>query len=97
MPRWRNGRRAGLKNLWGLKPHEGSTPSLGTKMDPQQLKKKLKVAEEKLLKAGKRMGEAGGSGEWHDNSAWDNAVIDFKVREEIVNSIKESIRKLKNS
>ncbi len=30
MPRWRNGRRVGLKNLWGFKPREGSTPSLGT-------------------------------------------------------------------
>ena len=29
-PRWRNGRRAGLKNLWGLKPHVGPTPTLGT-------------------------------------------------------------------
>ncbi len=71
-------------------------PPSAQKMELQQLKRKLKIAEEKLLKAGKRMGEAGGSGEWHDNSAWDNAVIDFKVREEIVNSLKESIRKLKN-
>lgn len=58
-----------------------------------ELKKKLKIAEEKLKKAGIRMGEAGGSGEWHDNSAWDNAVVDFKVREEIVNSLKEAIKK----
>ena len=60
----------------------------------EELKKKLKIAEEKLAKAGIRMGEAGGSGEWHDNSAWDNAVVDYKVREEIVNSLKEAIRKL---
>lgn len=31
-PRWRNGRRVGLKNLWGLKPHVGPTPTLGTKI-----------------------------------------------------------------
>lgn len=62
-----------------------------------ELKVKLKIAEEKLAKAGVRMGEAGGSGEWHDNSAWDNAVVDFKVREEIVNSLKEAIKKLENS
>ena len=30
MPRWRNGIRSSLKNLWG-QPHEGSIPSLGTK------------------------------------------------------------------
>ena len=41
-PRWRNGRRVGLKNLWGLKPHEGSTPSLGTlfgvlRLSPEEL------------------------------------------------------------
>ena len=65
-------------------------------MDLNELQKKLKIAEEKLSKSGKRMGEAGGSGEWHDNSAWDNAVVDFKVREEIVNSLKEAIRKLKH-
>ena len=59
-----------------------------------ELKVKLKIAEEKLAKAGIRMGDAGGSGEWHDNSAWDNAVVDFKVREEIVNSLKEAIKKL---
>lgn len=59
-----------------------------------ELKAKLKIAEEKLAKAGIRMGDAGGSGEWHDNSAWDNAVVDFKVREEIVNSLKEAIKKL---
>lgn len=59
-----------------------------------ELKKKLKIAEEKLAKAGIRMGEAGGSGEWHDNSAWDNAVVDFKVREDIVNSLKEAVRRL---
>lgn len=64
-------------------------------MELAELKKKLKIAEEKLAKAGKRMGEAGGSGEWHDNSAWDNAVVDYKVREEIVNSLKEAIRNLK--
>lgn len=29
MPRWRNGIRSSLKNLWG-QPREGSTPSLGT-------------------------------------------------------------------
>lgn len=58
------------------------------------LKEKLEIAEKKLSKAGIRMGEAGGSGEWHDNSAWDNAVVDFKVREEIVNSLKEAIKKL---
>ena len=59
-----------------------------------ELSKKLKIAEDKLSKAGIRMGEAGGSGEWHDNSAWDAAVVDFKVREDIVNSIKEAIKKL---
>lgn len=59
-----------------------------------ELKKKLKIAEGKLAKAGVRMGEAGGSGEWHDNSAWDNAVVDFKVREEIVDSLKKAIQKL---
>lgn len=59
-----------------------------------ELKAKLKIAEEKLAKAGIRMGEAGGSGEWHDNSAWDNSVVDFKVREEVVNSLKEAISKL---
>jgi len=63
-------------------------------MKLNELKEKLKIAEEKLAKAGLRMGEAGGSGEWHDNSAWDNAVVDFKVREEIVNSLKEAIKKL---
>jgi len=62
-----------------------------------ELKKKLKVAEEKLAKAGIRMGEAGGSGEWHDNSAWDNAVVDFKVREDIVDSLKKCIQKLKGT
>lgn len=61
-----------------------------------KLKEKLKIAEEKLTKAGIRMGEAGGSGEWHDNSAWDNAVVDFKVREEIVSSLKEAVRKLES-
>jgi hypothetical protein len=60
----------------------------------EELKAKLNIAEGKLAKAGIRMGEAGGSGEWHDNSAWDNAVVDFKVREEIVNSLKEAIKKL---
>ncbi len=63
-------------------------------MELEELKKKLKIAEERLAKAGIRMGEAGGSGEWHDNSAWDNAVVDYKVREEIVNSLNEAIRKL---
>lgn len=62
----------------------------------EELKAKLIIAEEKLAKAGIRMGDAGGSGEWHDNSAWDNAVVDFKVREEIVNSLKEAIKKLEN-
>lgn len=61
------------------------------------LKEKLKVAEEKLAKAGIRMGEAGGSGEWHDNSAWDNAVVDFKVREEIVDSLKKAIKELEKA
>lgn len=61
------------------------------------LKMKLKVAEDKLAKAGTKMGEAGGSSEWHDNSAWDNAVLDFKVREEIVDSLKKAIQKLENS
>lgn len=61
-----------------------------------ELKAKLKIAEEKLAKAGIRMGEAGGSGEWHDNSAWDNAVVDYKVREEIVNSLKDAIKKFKS-
>ena len=28
-PKWRNGRRAGLKNRWG-QPHVGSTPTFGT-------------------------------------------------------------------
>lgn len=63
-------------------------------MELEELKRKLKIAEEKLSKAGIRMGEAGGSGEWHDNSAWDNAVVDYKVREEIVKSLKEAISKL---
>lgn len=64
-------------------------------MTLEELKVKLKEAEEKLKKAGIRMGEAGGSGEWHDNSAWDNAVTDYKVREDIVNSIKEAIKNFK--
>ena len=63
----------------------------------EELKKKLKIAEEKLAKAGKRIGEAGGSGEWHDNSAWDYAMVDYKVREEIVNLLKEDIHKLEAS
>lgn len=65
-------------------------------MTLEELKSKLKIAEEKLAKAGIRMGEAGGSGEWHDNSAWDNAVIDYKVREDIVNSLKQTIRNFKS-
>lgn len=65
-------------------------------MTLEELKTKLKIAEEKLAKAGIRMGEAGGSGEWHDNSAWDNAVIDYKVREDIVNSLKQTIRNFKS-
>lgn len=60
----------------------------------EELKHKLKIAEEKLAKAGKRIGEAGGSGEWHDNSAWDNAMVDYKVREEMVDLLKEAIQKL---
>lgn len=60
-------------------------------------KKKLKIAEDKLAKAGIRMGEAGGSGEWHDNSAWDAAVVDFKVREDIVDSLKKAIKKLEET
>lgn len=64
-------------------------------MKLEELRNKLKIAEEKLTRSGIRMGEAGGSGEWHDNSAWDNAVVDFKVREEVVNSLKEAIKKLK--
>ncbi len=65
-------------------------------MTLNELKSKLKIAEENLKKAGIRMGEAGGSGEWHDNSAWDNAVVDFKVREDIVNSLKEAIKNHKS-
>ena len=67
---------------------------MNSKKQLSELKSKLKIAEEKLAKAGIGMGDAGGSGEWHDNSAWDNAVVDFKVREEIVNSLKDAIRKL---
>jgi hypothetical protein len=63
-------------------------------MKLKELKKKLKIAEEKLAEAGIRMGEAGGFGEWHDNSAWDNAIVDYKVREEIVNLLKEAIKKI---
>ncbi len=63
-------------------------------MKLDELKEKLKIAEDKLAKAGIRMGEAGGSGEWHDNSAWDNAVIDFKVRSELVASLKKAIKEL---
>lgn len=59
-----------------------------------ELNAKLKVAEAKLLVVGQRMGESGGSNDWHENSAWENAVVDYKVREEIVNSLKEAIRKL---
>jgi len=61
------------------------------------LNKKLKVAQDKLARAGIRMGDAGGSGEWHDNSAWDNAVVDFKVREAIVDSLKKAIKKLEEN
>ena len=64
-------------------------------LELDELKKKLKIAEGKLVKAGIRMGEAGGSGEWHDNSAWDNAVVDFKVREEVVNALKRAIKNYK--
>ncbi len=31
-PKWRNGRRAGLKNRWG-QPRVGSTPTFGTRFD----------------------------------------------------------------
>ncbi len=31
LPKWRNGRRDGLKNRWG-QLHVGSTPTFGTKM-----------------------------------------------------------------
>lgn len=61
------------------------------------LKAKLKIAEDKLAKAGIKMGEAGGSGDWHDNSAWDNAVIDYKVREQVVETLKNAILKLSSS
>lgn len=64
-------------------------------MNLDELKEKLKIAKEKLQKAGIRMRDAGGSGEWHDNSAWDNAVVDFKVREEIVESLKQVIKNFK--
>ncbi len=33
MPEWRNGRRGGLKILWG-QPHVGSTPTSGTSVLP---------------------------------------------------------------
>ena len=35
LPRWRNGIRSGLKNLWE-KSREGSIPSLGTLLIPQK-------------------------------------------------------------
>lgn len=62
-------------------------------MSLDELKNKLKIAEEKLEAAGKKMGEAGGTSDWHENSSWENAVIDYKVREEIVNSLKDAIKK----
>ena len=34
-PKWRNGRRAGLKNRWG-QPHVGSTPTFGTNIEAQE-------------------------------------------------------------
>lgn len=61
----------------------------------EYLNKQLGMSKKKLLKAGKRKGEAGGEeNDWHDNSAYDNACVDYDVRAGMVVQIEEEIRNL---
>ena len=70
--------------------------NLITEQTKKRLEKELKKNQELLIKIGKNMGEAFGDDcDWHDNSAADFAVEEFKRVSVIVQKIKNKLRNYK--
>lgn len=67
-------------------------PSYMTRVTWEKLKADLILEEQKAIEANLQKGEAAGQGsDWHDNPAYDQAILDAGVAESRVNTIRERL------